>query len=296
MKKNHYLSGAAWGLTAFFISSINDLLSKKFGMRLGGANILFFRFLFSALTLLPFVLAQPARFATRQWKIHALRGGLFTLAMLPWSYGLIELPLPLVTTIGFTTPLFVIILAKLFLGEAIGWQRAGATVCGFIGIMISAGFSLKGINGWIGLALLATALFAVLDIVNKRLLMTDEGILPMMFFSAVWTSIFTAPLAALTWQTPTWQELGALVVLGCGANVLLGCLLKAYALCEVSAIQPLRYMEFLFSCALSILFFNEAPTTNVLIGVCLIIPTTAYLSYTEAARVAKKWEMAKGIP
>ncbi len=81
-----------------------------------------------------------------------------------------------------------------------------------MGIVISVGLdgALLNMNPLVGLAVLATFLFAVLDVVNKRLLVVNEGIWPMVFFSSLWTTIFTLPLVVLNWQTPTLSEMGIL--------------------------------------------------------------------------------------
>jgi S-adenosylmethionine uptake transporter len=124
-------------------------------------------------------------------------------------------------------------------------------------------------------------MFAVLDVVNKKLLILHEGFAPMMFFSSLWTMLFTFPLAWMHWQTPNTTELGWLILLGIGANGLLGCLLKASSCCDLSALQPLRYTEFIFSCVFSILIFHEQPTFQVLCGLAFIVPTTLYLGHHE---------------
>jgi S-adenosylmethionine uptake transporter len=203
--------------------------------------------------------------------------------MLPWCYGLIALPMPLVTAISFTTPLFVTLLAQIFLKESVGCHRLAATSLGFVGIIISVGLdgALLNMNPLVGLAVLATFLFAVLDVVNKRLLVVNEGIWPMVFFSSVWTTILTLPLVVLQWQTPTLSEMAILAVLGGGGNLLLWALLKASDSCDLSALQPFRYVEFLFSCALSIVVFHQWPDTNVLVGMALLVPSTLYLTRHE---------------
>ena len=276
--RNPYLVGIFWSLCACGVSALNDLSSKVSGAHLDGTNVLFFRFFFSLLFLLPFVLKNPQRFATKHFFVHGARGAIFALAMLPWCYGLIQLPLALVTTIGFTTPLFVTALSSLILKEKVGWQRVLAMVMGFIGVMISVGFSCAGMNGFVGLALLATFLFAVLDVVNKRLLVLQEGVGPMMLFSSLWATVLTAPLVVWNWHTPTCKEFGLLLLLGMGCNCILWCLLKASSSCELSALQPWRYTELLFSCGLSVLFLGQWPTLHVLAGAAIIIPATLYLS------------------
>lgn len=283
-----YIRGAIWILIACFISALNDMIFKLSGQHLNGVQALFFRFLFSVLLLIPFVIANPKKFTTKHFYIHALRGGLFALGMLPWCYGLIKLPMPLMTTISFTTPLFVIIMASVFLRESVGWRRLAAAIIGFLGIIISAGATCCNINWFVGLALTATLLFAILDILNKRLLAVDEGIWPLMFFSALWTTIFTFPLAVYEWQTPTFTDLGLLAVLGVGANAFFWCVLKAANSCDISALQPLKYSEFIFSCIMSVIVFAQWPTLPILIGIAMIIPATLYLSHHELKLEKKK--------
>jgi S-adenosylmethionine uptake transporter len=132
-----------------------------------------------------------------------------------------------------------------------------------------------------GLAILATLLFAILDIVNKRLLVLNEGIEPLLFYSAIWTTLWTLPFALYYWKTPNMSEWALLVGLGFGGNFLLGCILKSLSYCEVSSLQPLRYSEFIFSSILSILVFHKWPTLSDAVGMGLIIPCTLYLVHHE---------------
>lgn len=282
MHKKSFAVGVFWSFVAYFISSLNDCIGKAVGTNLGGGETLFFRFLFGAIVFLPiFLIKGKKAFATKNMKMHAIRGAMFTLGMIPWSYGLVDLPMPLMTAISFTTPLFVLVLAKIFLNEKVGLNRAFATLAGFAGILISSGFSFNGTNAFLILALLATALFASLDIMNKNLLNVDEGLVPMVFYSSVWGAIFTAPLLLMHFSVPSVSESGSLLLLGISSGSFLFCLLKAYDSYEVSALQPFRYFEFLFSCALSIAFFKQWPSQQVLLGIALIIPAVLYISCYE---------------
>ncbi len=279
---NRYQLGVLWSLSACLISAFNDLACKLSGAELSGVNVLFFRFLFTALFFVPFIIINPKKYTTKHFWVHGIRGGLFALAMVPWCCGLILLPLPMVTTISFTTPIFITLLAGIFLKERLGWQRLLATGVGFIGIMISAQFDLTGsVNVMAGLAILATLLFAILDIVNKRLLILNERIQPLMFYSALWTTLWTLPFALYYWKTPSMTELGLLALLGLGGNCLLGCILKSLSYCEVSSLQPLRYIEFIFSSVLSGLVFSKWPTFSDITGIIIIIPCTLYLVHHE---------------
>lgn len=277
-----YLQGVFWFCCMCFCSALNDTLVKHTGTRLDPLEVAFFRFLFSTLTLLPFMLARGKQaFVTQHIGAHAIRGTLLFLAMIPWCYGVIALPLTLATTISFTTPLFVLMGAALFLKEKVGWQRSIATAVGFLGILVSFQPSLSGFNITALFLVTSTVMFATLDIINKHLLNADEGFLPMLFYSALGTAILSLPLGVLYWKTPLWSELACLFMLGTSANLLLFCLLKAIAACDISALQPLRYTELVFSGLFGFALFQEIPATSTLIGATLIIPATLYIGYYE---------------
>lgn len=281
-QRKGYLQGVFWFCCVCFCSALNDTMVKCAGDRLSPLEISFFRFLFSTLILLPFMLARGKKtFVTKHAGAHAIRGTLLFLAVIPWCYGVVALPLTLATTISFTTPLFVLIFAAIFLKEKVGWQRSLATFLGFLGILLSFQPSLGGFNATAIFLVASTVMFATLDIINKKLLNADEGFLPMLFYSALGTTILSLPLGILNWTTPLLNEFFYLFVLGAGANLLLFCLLKAIAACDISALQPLRYTELIFSGSLGFILFQETPSASTLLGAACIIPSTFYIACYE---------------
>ncbi len=282
--KPNYIRGVSWFILVSVVSALNDALVKMTGLRLGGMQVAFFRFFFSCVTLLPFmVMGGWACFKTPHWRVHGVRSLFLFLAMAPWCYGVIALPLSLVTTLSFTTPLFVLVLSALFLKDAPGWHRIVATCVGFAGILVSAQPTLA-FNNSVFFLIGSTVLFASLDVLNKKLLVQDETLLSMLFFSAFGTTCLSFPFALWGWVTPSLFELMTLFILGIGANLILYCLLKAFACCQLSALQPFRYVELLFSSAIGFLVFSELPSWSTLWGACLIIPATFYVAIYEVRR------------
>ena len=293
-----YIKGIFWFVLVSVVSALNDALIKVAGMRLSGIQIAFFRFFFSCITLLPFMLAGSKKtLSTAHIKIHGVRSLFLFAALAPWCYGVIALPLSLVTTLSFTTPLFTLVLSHFFLQERIEKHLIWATCIGFCGIVVSASptsFALSAAGLFPVLLLLtSTVLFASLDIMNKKLLIRDESLLSMLFFSALGTTLLSFPFALFDWQAPTVRELIVFFVLGIGANLILYCLLRAFRYCDVAALQPFRYLELLISTTFGFVLFAEWPHVSTFLGAALIIPATLYIVRLEVKR-AKKTKTANG--
>lgn len=288
MKGSTYLRGAFWFILVSAISALNDTLVKAVGSRLPPIEVAFFRFFLSMVTLLPFMFAQgKAAFVTPHWRVHGVRSLLLFLAIAPWCYGVIQLPLTLVTTVSFTTPLFVLVLSALFLKERVGSHRAFATLLGFSGIVVSAQPTTSGLNLTVFVLVASTCMFAMLDVLNKKLLIKNETLLSMLFFSAAGTTVLSIPFALADFLMPTLQELAFLVLLGAGANLILYCLLKAFESVDLSALQPFRYVEIMFTGFFGWAFFSEIPGLSTLLGAALIIPATFYIVCYETWRQRK---------
>lgn len=284
-----YLQGIFWMVMVCVVSSLNDTLTKYVGAHLSGAEVAFFRFFFSTIVLLPFMIGRgKGAFVTHYPKAQCIRAILLVLAMIAWSYGVASLPLTLATTISFTTPFFILPLAKIFLKEHVGWQRWAATLFGFVGILVSIHPTGAGFNPMAFALIASTLMFASLDVINKKLLTDDESLLCMLFYSGLGTAILGLVPAILTWQTPTLHELFFLLILGAGGSLILYCLLKAFAATEVSALQSFRYTEFILSAIFGLLIFQEWPAVSTLFGAAIIIPATFYIAIYETRQQRKK--------
>jgi S-adenosylmethionine uptake transporter len=188
-----------------------------------------------------------------------------------------------VVTIFWTIPLFVLVLAAIYLNESISFTRWGATVIGFLGLAFitlydsGVSFSLKLIY----IVPIASAfLFAVQDIMIKKMVVDENRIAMLLYFSIV-TSLITFIPAMLVWKTPTSFEFAMLMLLGASANLMQYFLFRAFEATDLSALAPFRYVEFLLSALTAFIFFSEIPGLNVLIGAVILIPSTFYLACNE---------------
>lgn len=281
---SNYLRGISWFILSLVISITNDVFSKYLGQNLHSVQITFLRFLFGTISLLPFMFYYGRKsFYTSRIGLHVVRGGLLFAAIALWIFGLTQAPITVATTLTFIIPMFVLILAKFFLKEKVGGARWIVTIIGFLGVVVVLEPSSMNFSPLILLLVLATLMFATLDIINKKFVV-KESMLAMLFYTALVTMLIAAIPAFYVWKTPTFQQFFFLGLLGCGANLILFCLLKAFAATEASAVAPFRYIELLLSAGLGIVVFNEIPTLALCLGALIIIPCTLFLVYSETKK------------
>lgn len=287
---SNYFIGINWFILSLISSSINDIISKYIGYRLHSYEIAFFRFLFSAVTLLPFIVFfGKTSLYTSRIMIHFARGALLFFGIVSWTHGIKFVPVTTATVISFTIPLFTLALGIFFLKENIIWQRWVATFIGFIGIIVTLNPSTNNFNPEAAIFIAAAIAFASLDIINKRFII-KETMLSMMFYSTIIVAMLALPFALSHWITPTFNELKLLFVLGSSGNLILFFLLKSFAIVDATAVAPYRYLELILSAIMAYLLLDEIPHISTLYGAFIIIPVTLFIIYSEERSSKKRNE------
>ncbi|MDD9331544.1 MAG: DMT family transporter [Wolbachia sp.] len=282
--KFSYFIGVIWFTLSLLSSAINDVIAKYLGLHLQSSEIAFFRFLFSTIALIPFIIYYGLKaLKTNNVVIQVIRGTLLFFGIIFWNYGLTIGSLTTATIVSFSIPLFVLILAVLFLNENIIWQRWTVTIIGFIGVAISLKPNSEDFNPKVLIFILAALFFAILDIINKRIVV-QESTISMLFYSALITTIFSAPPSLFYWQTPSSLELILLLILGINANLILFFVLKAFTVVDATALAPYRYFELVISTVAAYFIFGEFPDRNTWYGVLILIPSTLFIIYSDGVK------------
>lgn len=283
-----YLIGISWFLLSLLVSNLNDVTAKYLGGNLHPTQVAFLRFLFGTLSLLPFMLYYRATsFKTSRPLVHVARGTLLFFGISIWIFGLNFIHITAATILTFTIPLFILILAPIFLGEKVSPRLWFATIIGFLGVLVVFNPLKADFNTLSLVMLLSSLMFASLDIINKKFVI-QESMLSMLFYSAVVTTILGFYPAYLFWQQVTTHQLVLLFALGAGSNLILYFLLKAFSIINASDVAPYRYLELVLSAFFGFIIFAEIPTFETMIGACIIIPTTLYVAYQKMESKVEK--------
>ena len=257
------------------------MASKYLNNTMPAMQIAFLRFFFGVISLVPFMLYYgKAAFYTSRIYMHFSRGAILFLAISIWIYSLTIVPIVVATLTTFIIPLFILIMAPIFLKEKIQLSLVLATIVGFLGVILILEPQSIDFNPYSLLMVLSAFLFATLDVLNKKFV-ANEGMLGMLFYSAIVTTMLAAYPAYQVWKIPVLRDILICAYLGIGSNLILLCLLKTFSLVKASSVSPYRYLELLFSGLLGIVFFGEIPTSSILIGAAVIIPTTLFITYQQ---------------
>jgi len=195
------------------------------------------------------------------------------------------LPLAEATVLGFTAPIFAVLLAVVLLGEKVGPWRWTAVLLGLAGVMIIAGPDRAHLP-FVGLATGIGAAFmvALISIQLHDLGRTEEPVSVVFWFSAFCTPPFA--LFVLHTGVPQHDLTGWAMLVGIGATGLAAQLLMTAALRygSVSSVIVMDYSQFGWATLWGWLVFAHVPPAQTWIGAPAIITAGLIIAWREQVR------------
>lgn len=168
-----------------------------------------------------------------------VRALLATVGMILLLYTYEAVPMAEANALSFTRPLWVVLLAAVFLRETIGPSRIAAVAVGFVGVLIimrpwGAGVTL----GWPHVAALVSALCLAGTITGVKSLTKDLSASSILVWSSIIGEILCLPFALADWRWPSVGDLIPLFLIGLlsAANQVL--FIKGMAVGEAAVLAP----------------------------------------------------------
>lgn len=224
---------------------------------------------------------QLRRLRTRRMPAHLRRAILGMIGMVLTFGAPLLLPLAESTTLGFTTPIFAVILSALLLSEKVGPWRWGAVIAGFLGILVIAqpGQSHMPPLG-IVVGLSGAFMVALISIQLRDLGRTDEPIAIVFWFAVFSTLVFALGLPFVTSPHTSfqWLLLVAIGILGCIAQLLLTASLRFG---QVASVVVMDYSSLVWATLYGWLIWERLPTASTWLGAPLVIGAGALIAWRE---------------
>ncbi len=232
---------------------------------------------FRSLVSLSIVLAVTT--ARRQWHqvgtqdlpMHMARNVFHFTGQNLWFFALALMPLAQVFAIEFTTPIWVILLSALFLGDRLRAVGLMSAVIGFIGILIVTRPGVEPLGAGVIPAAASAICFAITMIFTKKLT-SRQSIYAIMFYLTFLQTIFGIICAGydgdVAW--PTSQTAPYLVLIGITGLSAHFCLTNALKIAPASVVAPIDFMRLPAIALVGYLLFSEPLDIYVLLGAGLI--------------------------
>ena len=241
----------------------------------------FLRFFFGLLLITPIIIQSNFKiYHTINFKLHILRCIINVPMMIFGFAALTYIPLEQIKAIGFLSPILVVILSVIFLGERIYLIRTFSLILGFIGTLIILRPGFIEINIGVYMVLASALLWSCVIIITKFMSKNDSA-MTILTFQYTFVTLFTLPLAIMYWDNPSFISLIYTLLAAIVGTVLHLCINNAYKLSDLSIIQPVWFTQLVFASFLGFIIFGSLPDFFTWIGAILVFISVLIITYRE---------------
>jgi drug/metabolite transporter (DMT)-like permease len=221
-------------------------------------------------------------YATHRLHLHVIRNVIHFCGQYAWVWGITLAPLAVVTAIEFTMPVWVALLAAVFLRERIASHRWVAIAGGIAGVLaiVHPGASAFGPAALIVLS--GTFCYAGAVMIAKALLRTDR-VTALVFYMSLLQLPMGLVGSVFVWVWPVWSDapwIAAIGASGLTAHYAMG---KALSLGDVSFVLPMDFLRLPCIALAALAIYGERIDGWTIMGALLILAAN-YWSVREEAR------------
>ncbi len=192
------------------------------------------------------------------------------LAMYGFFYAIAQLKLSNAMVFTYSSPIFIPLIAWLFLKEKVSAAMLIAALFGLMGVLCVAKPDAGLFNHLSIIGLGASFLAAMAFVTVRALTQTEPPERIVFYFCLIGTLISVIPMFWL-WRSYQWNELGLLISAGVLANISQIFMSRAYSLAPAGQIGPVNYIAIIFAGIWGFLFWQELPDLSSMLGFGLIL-------------------------
>lgn len=270
---NDTIKAAFWMIGAIVSFTSMAIAGRAVSLDLDTFEIMLYRSLIGVVVMLSVArLAGTLGEVTRRnLGVHLVRNLSHFAGQNLWFYSITAIPLAQVFALEFTSPLWVIVLSPLILGEKLTSVRVLSAIIGFVGIMIVTRPSPETLQFGQLTAALAAIGFAG-SAVFTRLLTRTETITCILFYLTVMQATFGLICAGFDGDIalPTAANLPWVILIAVAGLVAHFCLTMALKLAPAAVVMPIDFARLPVIAIVGMLLYNETLDLLVLLGAAII--------------------------
>ncbi|MEO0390652.1 MAG: DMT family transporter [Pseudomonadota bacterium] len=280
------IQAALWMIGTIASFSAMAVAGREVSFALDTFEIMLYRSVVGAIIVCAVITAlrRWGAVTTDLFGTHLIRNAAHFTGQNLWFYAVTAIPLAQVFALEFTSPIWVIILSPLILGERLTATRALAALMGFAGILIVARPGISGINPGVITAASSAIFFAITIMLTKKLTRT-QSIVPILFWLT--TMQLTMGLVAAGYDgdiaLPSAVTAPWLVLIGIAGLTAHFCLTTALSLAPATVVVPIDFARLPTIAIIGMLLYSEAIDVWVFVG-ALVIFAGNYLNIWHETR------------
>ena len=269
--KDQPVAGALCVLSASLTFAILGVVVKVVSRSLTTEMVVFFRNFCSLFFILPWIWYSrpPGGIRTSYFPLHLLRSMAGLGGMYCFFYVIARLQLFESFLLISTAPLFIPIIAYVWIHEPVERKVRGAVIIGFIGIILilKPGMGVFQPIAFVGLG---AGLLGALAMVSIRRMSSSEPTIRIVFYFTVFGTLISAMPLVWSWQSPKAEIWWLLVFIGLLAAVGQFLLTKGYSLAPAAKVGPFSYSNVVFAMLLGWVLWGESLDSLTWVGAFLI--------------------------
>ncbi|MEM7490138.1 MAG: DMT family transporter [Pseudomonadota bacterium] len=263
------LRGAAWMLGAIASFTSMAIAGRAVSIQLDTFEIMLYRSCVGVAVVLAVGLATGGlrSVTTRNLPLQAVRNVAHFTGQNLWFLAITLAPLAQVFALEFTSPLWVLLLAPLILGERVRRVQYGVAAIGFAGVLIVAQPFSGSVSPGLLWAALAAVAFAVTNLLTRKLT-RDETVMGILFWLTVLQLVFGLVCAGIDGDIAPPDAITApwLVVIGLAGLCAHWCLTNALAVAPASVVMPVDFLRLPLIAVIGAVAYGESLDPWVLLG------------------------------
>lgn len=215
------------------------------------------------------LLLNKISFKGKNIPLLTIRGLVGSASLITFFYTLQHIPLATAVTIGHLSPLFLGLLAVVFLKERFKKIIWFSFLICFIGVLLIKGFDTR-ISTFELLLAIGSALLAAFAHFTVRLLKDEHPVVILFYFSLISIPLLT-PYTIINWVQPNNIEWIFLIAVGIISHVAQYYLTKAFKEEKISKLAGVYYLGIVIAVLMGYFIYEEAFTIESYFGMLLII-------------------------
>ena len=267
------MKATVWMIGAMFSFSLMAVSGRELATNLNTFEIMLFRSIIGFLIVLAigYFAKTLAEIKRDRLGLHLFRNLAHFSGQNLWFLAVASIPFSQLFALEFSTPVWVALLAPLFLGEVLTKQRVLAVILGFAGVLIVARPDINQFDFAIVAAVACAICFAGSMMATKSLT-SDQSITCILFWLTL-MQLAMGLVASVFTGTITFPEginIFWIVIVGIGGLTAHFCITNALALAPAIVVIPLDFMRLPLISVIGFLAYGEAFELPILVGAGVI--------------------------